>query len=326
MLQYLIIQLDDSSTSFCHYTNPKSTPKLISLEDLRAAIIFGMKENLMIQYLYPDYDLPIEYQELIESIDHTKIASLESTLQSPDVVVINGWKEDINLKDGVAYVLRLSKQTLFDNQDNIFSQLKNTSRINIVLTDIETFTDDDFQKYEKLLENLSKVIETIYVSGQYPQINILTDRVFVSQMNNCDAGNTNITIAPDGRFYVCPAFYYEKAENEFMGLGGPKESPFSIGDLTNGLDIKNKQLYKIDHAPLCKTCDAFQCKRCVWLNRKMTYEVNTPSHEQCVIAHLERNASRKLLQNLKDKVSIMKDIEQIKEINYLDPFDVRKVW
>lgn len=170
------------------------------------------------------------------------------------------------------------------------------------------------------------MIETIYVSGQYPQINILTDRVFVSQMNNCDAGNTNITIAPDGRFYVCPAFYYEKAENEFMGLGGPKESPFSIGDLTNGLDIKNKQLYKIDHAPLCKTCDAFQCKRCVWLNRKMTYEVNTPSHEQCVIAHLERNASRKLLQNLKDKVSIMKDIEQIKEINYLDPFDVRKVW
>ena len=32
-----------------------------------------MKENLMIQYVYPDYELPKEYETVIESIDHKKI-------------------------------------------------------------------------------------------------------------------------------------------------------------------------------------------------------------------------------------------------------------
>ena len=69
MLQYLVILLDDSSTSFCHYDN-KDEHNLISIEDLREAIFFGMKENLMIQFVYPDYPLPKDYLDTIESIDH----------------------------------------------------------------------------------------------------------------------------------------------------------------------------------------------------------------------------------------------------------------
>ena len=100
----------------------------------------------------------------------------------------------------------------------------------------------------------------------------------------------------------------------------------SIGDVKHGLDIKNPQLYKLDHAPLCSRCDAYQCKRCIWLNRKMTYEVNTPSHEQCVMAHLERNASRDLLNAIRKYGAFLPEQEEIKEITYLDPFDVRKEW
>ena len=68
---------------------------------------------------------------------------------------------------------------------------------------------------------------------------------------------------------------------------------------------------------------AYQCKRCIWLNRKMTLEVNTPSHEQCVTAHLERNASRDLLQEIRKSGRFLQGRE-IMEIDYLDPFDVRK--
>lgn len=95
--------------------------------------------------------------------------------------------------------------------------------------------------------------------------------------------------------------------------------------MVNGLDIKNSQLYKLLYAPICRNCDAFQCKRCVWLNRKTTYEINTPSHEQCVVAHLERNASRVLLNNIRKYGEYLPHIE-IKEIKYLDPFDIRKQW
>ena len=32
------------------------------LETLQQGIRFGMMENLMIQYVYPDYELPAEYR------------------------------------------------------------------------------------------------------------------------------------------------------------------------------------------------------------------------------------------------------------------------
>lgn len=54
----------------------------------------------------------------------------------------------------------------------------------------------------------------------------------------------------------------------------------------------------------------------------MTYEVNTPSHEQCVMAHIERNASRLLLRQIQEKGSFLPD-KEIEEIDYLDPFDIK---
>ena len=102
------------------------------------------------------------------------------------------------------------------------------------------------------------------------------------------------------------------------------EDGSAVGDLSTGLNILNRQLYQLDHAPLCRRCDAYQCRRCIWLNHKITLEVNTPSHEQCVIAHIERNASKKLLDNIRRHGEFLPDKETIKKIDYLDPFDVRK--
>ena len=127
-------------------------------------------------------------------------------------------------------------------------------------------------------------------------------------MNNCNAGYGSITLAPNGKFYVCPAFYFED-END------------SLGDLQKGLEIKNRHLYRLEYAPLCRLCDAFHCKRCIWLNRKTTGDVNIPSREQYVTAHLERNASAGLLKQLKP--AGLYSHTEIPEINYLDPFEIK---
>lgn len=316
MLQYLIILLDDTSTSYCHYENRRKEERLIPLDVLRAGILFGMKENLMIQYVYPDYELPEEYAEVIESIDHSKIkpalplTPLRVERKDADVWVTENIRD---IKTDVPVVWRTNKQTLFSCDVDIIKALENVPRLNIVLTDIETFIEEDFATYKSLLEKLSKAIEQMYVGGKAPQLNILTDRMMLKEMNNCGAADTTITLAPNGKFYVCPAFYFEDEAD-------------SIGDLEHGLDIKNKQLYRLDHAPICRHCDAYQCKRCIWLNRKTTLEVNTPSREQCVIAHLERNASRELLQNIRKHGTFLPEQEEIKEIDYLDPFDKREEW
>lgn len=318
MLEYLIIQLDDTSTSYCHYEIGKKERKLIPLEMLKAGIKFGMLENLMIQFVYPDYKLPEDYLAAIESIDHNKIVSSlcedEALKAEADVIVFHDWTglSVAQLDEKKSYVLRTPKADLFDRYLFLKDVITKVSRLNIVITDVETFTEEDFEKYKQILHTLSEHVEKEYVGGKSLQLNILTDRMMLEKMNNCNAGASNITLAPNGKFYVCPAFYYEN-END------------CVGNLENGLDIKNPQLYRLDHAPICRHCDAYQCKRCVWLNRKTTLEVNTPSHEQCVVAHLERDVSRELLENIRKHGTFMPEIE-IKQVNYLDPFEVRDTW
>ena len=285
------------------------------LDTLKQGIRFGMMENLMIQFVYPDKELPEAYAEVVESIDHSKIRSLPLTPPKEGGTEADVWvTESIkDIKADVPVVWRTDKQNLFNSEADIIKALEDVPRLNIVLTDIETFTEEDFAAYKEVLRRLSQKVEQMYVEGKAPQLNLLTDRMMLSQMNNCGAGDTSVTLAPNGKFYVCPAFYYEDEAD-------------SIGDLEHGLDIRNRQLYKLEYAPICRHCDAWQCKRCVWLNRKTTLEVNTPSHEQCVVAHLERNASRELLQNIRKHGTFLPEQGEIKEIDYLDPFDKKDTW
>ena len=320
MLKYLVILLDDTSTSYCHYNNEKSKPNLIALEDLKAGILYAMKENLTIQFVYPTYELPEEYKELIYSVEHNKIVPIEAC-ESGEVVVCNSWK-DLNkshFDENSIYIFRTDKKQWFKNYKLLADILEKITRLNVMITDIETFTEEDFKEYKFILEFFSKELEQLYLKDKFIQLNLLTDRIMLTAMNNCNAGDENITLAPDGKFYICPAFYQANSKTTI------EEKATSIGNIKSGLNIKNPQLLRLSHAPLCRNCDAYQCKRCVWLNRKSTLEINTPSHEQCVISHLERNTSRELLSNIRKHKVFMPD-KEIKEITYLDPFDVRKEW
>lgn len=310
MLQYLVILLDDTSVAYCHAPNPLTERKLIPLDVLKKAILWGMKENLMIQYVYPDYELPVKYIEVIESIDNIKIGR--------DVAIYDSVPEFIPEENAV---LRIPISVFLSKQYDIATLLSHINRLNICLTDIESFQDEQIEDYRKALSTLSDVLFNLYQSGKQPQVNIITDRLQLTKMHNCGAGDSNITLAPNGKFYLCPAFYYEEqsGENNRLNHHHPS-SKRSVGDLESGLQIPNSQLLKLDHAPLCRSCDAYHCNRCIWLNQRLTWDNNTPSHQQCVLAHLERNASRELQQKLggnfpKENI--------IKEITYLDPFDVR---
>lgn len=304
MLTYLIILLDDTSSSYCHYEVTKTERRLISIEHLRAGILFAMKENLNIQFVFPDYELPFEYQEAIESIDHTKIKPVIQA-KDADVIVLDNWTDEV--PNGATCIIRCKREELAAHLSEAKCLLEKVERLNVTLTDVETFIDDDIDDYAKLLDELTDNIANLNAKGKIVQLNLLTDRMLLTEMNNCDAGVKNITLAPNGRFYLCPAFYYEDAMND-------------VGDLDSGPLVKNQQLLRLDHAPLCRQCDAYQCKRCVWQNQRLTLDANTPSHQQCVMAHLERNASRQLLAKLRLKGVTLRDSHEIKEIEYLDPF------
>ena len=340
MLQYLVIVLDDASVAYCHADNPLKERNLMSLETLKKGILFGMKQNLMIQYVFPDYALPEEYASVIESIDNVKIypigckpvTDIEDESEA-DVTVANSVLElekcmatifETKMATMKNLVLRLTFSKMITKKDEIAKLFASGARINLCITDVEQFRDEQIEAYKQVLNEWNAALLDLYKQGQSPQFNLLTDRMMLEKMHNCEAGVSNITLAPNGKFYLCPAFYYDERMQVFNQLNHHQpSSDNSIGDLEKGLDIPNPQLLKLDHAPLCRNCDAYQCRRCLWLNRKLTWDINTPSRHQCVMAHLERNASRDLLNDIRQIGEFMPQIE-IKEINYLDPFEVRK--
>ena len=312
MLKYLIIPLDSTSVSFCHYESKKNGMNPIPLEMLKEGIIFGMKNNLQIQFIYPDYSISKEYSQIIESIDHVKIKPF-SQRENADVIVVQDWKNIESIKEPCQIVIKTDKGQLFDNYKKIIQLIERDIKVNITINDIERFSPSDFNKYKTILDYFFKEFKRFIIERKMPQLNILTDRIILEEMNNCGAGDTSITLMPNGKFYICPAFYYETQENH-------------VGSLKDGLNIHNGYLYKLQYAPICRHCEAYQCNRCIWLNHKTTLEVNTPSHEQCVISHIERNASMELAKWIKATLPTVKGIVEIPQIDYLDPITRHKEW
>lgn len=303
MLKYLVILLDDRSVSYCDYQSA-GTPRLISADDLRAAIRFAMIHNLSVQMVWPGNELPPLYKDIISTIDHTNIAPASLTADA-DITVAD-MTDDAACSGGTL----VAKTTLHDfihDGDRYMALIKKVSRLNVIFTDTETFKDADRQPYRTALDRLADAVADEYKAGHYIQVNLLTDRLMLKIMNNCGAGNDSITLAPDGRFYICPAFYHNGMD--------------AVGDLASGPVIANRQLYRLDHAPICRNCDAWHCRRCIWLNKRLTLEVNTPSKQQCVMSHIERAASKRLLDSLREVDPGYIPGCNIPEIDYLDPFE-----
>lgn len=311
MIKYLLVQLSSSSTSFCHYKPLSDKEEVLSVEHLRQAIIYSMKENIRLNVLYPNERLSDEYRKCLSNFNCVKIADSPSYYSDiSDVLVFNSVQtfNSYDLQEGKICILLISSHKLYDLQNIDIDQLRKVPRLNVVIQDFETISSQEINEYKEILSNLSKNLELIYRNSGSTQVNNLSDILFLHSMNNCNAGVDSIALAPNGNLYLCPAFYYTNPE-------------FSIGNLLSGFEIKNQYLLKLEYAPICRICDAFHCKRCIWLNKRMTGEFNTPSKEQCLVSHIERNESRKLLTKLRKIEESFAPGKEIQELDYMDPFE-----
>ena len=318
MLSHLLVVLSEASTSFCHYE--ARSPRrggggggLIPLERLEATVVFALKNNLKVNFLYPAGRLPGAYAAAIEEVEHVKIVPFAARRRHLDaILVVESGRfpsaDELKGLKGRIFILRLRRAELPGLSSLLARLLPGARRVNLVLADAEAYGEAELAEYRRQLGKVSDRMSRRPAGGEPPELNVLTDRLALDRMNNCDAGLTHLTVAPDGRLHLCPAFYYARPEE-------------NLGEVRNEVLIANRRLLELKFAPICRICDAYHCKRCVFLNRKLTLEVNTPSSQQCRIAHAEREASRL------HRAALAADgraagTADIPEIAYDDPFEV----
>ena len=183
--------------------------------------------------------------------------------------------------------------------ERVIQILPFTSRININLLHMDN--SFDLNKYEEQLQRISDVLIQYMSNGEHKEVRQLTDRIFAKKMNNCFAGEKNITLAPDGKYYFCPAFYFDKNLNIDF-------------DTTKNLTVLSK-------APICDNCDAYQCNRCIYKNYVGTGELNVSTKIQCSVSHLERKYSAELLKRLQEKENNEFNNFHISPVDYSDPIE-----
>jgi CXXX repeat peptide maturase len=317
MLKYLLVVLSEDSTSFCHY-EPRGRKRgdegLIPLDRLEAAVLFALKNNLKVNFLYPGRKLGRAYDKVIERVDHVKIAPFAARSRYPGAILVVESSHlpaaaELAPLRGEIFIFRLRRADLPRLAADLGRLLPRAKRVNLVLTDVEGYGEAEYAEYRRQLEKVVPKVLKLAAGKTPPELNVLTDRLALGRMNNCEAGLAHLTVAPNGRLYLCPAFYY----------ADPKES---LGGVRRETVIGNRRLLELKYAPICRICDAYQCKRCVHLNRTLTLELNTPSSQQCRLAHLEREASRLYLGRLRRSGPGAAGLADIPEIAYDDPFDV----
>lgn len=278
-LNTVIVLTATDATPFCISSIHPKESMLISLPDIQKIVREAELRGWDLQFVYPPYQLPAEYVSVIDSVPHKAITPVISSIKG-DAVVINGWGEISKCKQHAPiYILRTRLVDFYNNISDIEKVLNLSDRLEIVFLDDPSFSENEEESYRGALRKLTSIVLKCWSEPHRVQVNLITDRLHLHKMVNCNAGAQSVTLAPNGRYYICPSFYYTN-END------------SCGDLEHGLNIKNPLLYKLDHSPLCISCKAYHCNRCVYLNKQKTLEVNIPSFEQCKKAELELEASK----------------------------------
>jgi CXXX repeat peptide maturase len=317
--KYALVILENGAVPFCHYENPhfhSSTESQWMPAGLLAGIVrHARKKQISLTFLLGKTRPPANLERLIDSIDHAKIVPLTLQQRYPDGILVLDAGEASSFPElshslDRNIILRVGKNSLKKCNDLFQALAGKFKRLSIHLIGVEYFTPDDFAAYEKELRKMRAALGQLYRDGQAVEVNILTDRIMLTSMRNCDAGVKHFAVAPNGKCYICPAFYYDD-EDTFIGAFDDK----------NGFPAKRIAGVDLPSGPLCTRCDAFHCKRCVYLNKKTTLELNVPSEQQCTVAHIEREASRQLLTDL-GSVEPFRRMPRIAELNYRDPLEL----
>jgi len=308
----LYFLLADDYTTFCQHENTSIVAKKMDA----TSILEGLK------YARHNFLVPI-FVHSNNSFEYNDIKEFEE-YKIMHILPIKFFNQSFNLRDCM-YVFDKDSIDFHDinylpkcmlNIDS--SDIKNlflyssklfsiTDRINVNIPNLNNNFDEIVYR-EQLILIKDLLIKNFEITGKIKEINLITDLCYLTDHNSCKAGERSFAYAPDGKLYICAAYY------------GTKKDPISdlfISDLSeHSAYIKNKHLYTIKYNALCSSCDSYQCINCIYINENFTNEVNVSPSFQCRKSYIERQISDLYLKETRYNYK-----NTIKSVEYLDPIN-----
>ena len=305
-LKYLYIITSNNAPAFCNYSsNIKFKKEIIDRSYIEKGIDF-CTDNEMIPIflggLPSDLDMKNKiYFEIVENEEHFPISNGVRVFTLEDIRSGNIYT---NLKVVNLKIERKIIKSLSNIVDILSSKV---IRINIFIEDIEEWGKEDFSLYEHELESISNIICSEYSKGKINfQVNVLTDRIYIKNniLKDCGAGINSLTLAPDSKLYVCPAYYFDNLD--------------SLGNLK----FYDKPNLSRKKSSICSSCLSNVCNRCLYLNKINTGEELIPTKSQCMINHIEANKSVELARRLDKIIPKNKFMNRnLTKLNFVDYVD-----
>lgn len=270
--KYLYIILQDNMLPHCQYKTRSDSDVKMSTDLINMAFEFARK-NYMVPVILGDEMASLTAHQKntfhlsmpSSNIDEAILGASEVTEVLP---IINSDTYEELTRTVDSCILSIDAQSV-DNLQTMVSHLAQYAhRINIIPCDIMDWDDYDIARYNDQLVIIKNMIDEKDL-GEI-SINLFDHDNHVA---NCHSGTKNVTLAPDGNFYLCPAFYF----------GNHKP----IGNVNTGYDIPDVDLLGKQKAPYCRSCNNYSCLSCYYINYEKTGMINIPPKKKCSIHEIE---------------------------------------
>lgn len=307
-LKYLYFITSNDAPAFCNYdvvSDKEHDESKMTDELYKQGLEFCMEHELLPIFLgkYP-IDLDPKKKVFFE-ID----APRQFMVPSRSITVIERKNKNLPITTPVVNY-RIDHTDIVTLNEDITFLSKTAKRINLFIKDMQKWSEEDFNNYQAALQGVSQIVIDQYSEHDFSlQINILTDRLFSGDIaKDCRAGINSVALAPNGKFYICPAFFMTNPE-------------MCIGSIDKGIDETKKNHYFRNASAICNSCNALACQRCLHDSVLTTEEICVPSANQCRISYIQANAQKelsdKMTQIFGERYRFAKNLPFLQYIDYV---------
>ncbi len=299
--KYIYFITSDNAPAYCSYQSRPDSDVKMSGEILKKGLKFAIDHDYIPIFLGESNDIIDQF--LSNHLGFQMNGAFAGGIPQRNMAVYEQADENNIIDNANTAILLIDRKTIPFLAEKAAELAEKHGRINITIRDGSTWKKEEIAEYRTQLTDLYHRLLKLYQNGRFVTVNVLNDIMQEKDIAGCGAGENAVALAPNGKFYLCPAFYYEDETNCICSLE----------------EAEPERLFHQYRQPLCSLCDYYQCKRCKFQNIHSTGELLIASKSQCMISYTEADVAREFQQELLENGYTDIAGEKIKDITHPDP-------